>query len=121
MVTSRLLKRARALGDHLTVGLSTDEFNTLKHKEAFHIYETRKEILESIKYVDQVIPEENWEQKINDIKKFEIDVFVMGDDWDSKFDFLKNDCEVIYLKRTDSISTTFIKERLSASSALKNI
>ncbi|KKP97505.1 MAG: Glycerol-3-phosphate cytidylyltransferase [Candidatus Moranbacteria bacterium GW2011_GWE1_36_7] len=105
-----LLKRARALGDYLIVGLSTDEFNALKHKEAFLPYAQRKIVLESIKYVDEVIPEENWEQKISDIKNNEVDVFVMGDDWNGKFDELKEFCEVVYLPRTPIISTTRLKE-----------
>lgn len=108
-----LLRRARELGDYLVVGLSTDEFNTLKHKTSYHSYEDRKIILESIRYVDQVIPECNWEQKTEDIKKWKIDTFVMGDDWKGKFDFLKDDCEVIYLPRTENISTTKIKEDLA--------
>ncbi len=108
-----ILKRARALGDRLIVALSTDEFNVLKHKEAYHTYDDRKIILESIKYVDMVIPEENWEQKLTDVEKYSVDIFVMGDDWDGKFDFLKSRCEVVYLPRTSGISTTKIKTDLS--------
>ena len=108
-----ILKRARALGDRLIVALSTDEFNVLKHKEAYHTYDDRKIILESIKYVDMVIPEENWEQKLTDVEKYSVDIFVMGDDWDGKFDFLKSQCEVVYLPRTSGISTTKIKTDLS--------
>ena len=110
----RLLKRAKALGDYLIVGLSTDEFNALKGKQSYHSYEVRKEMLEAIKYVDLVIPEENWEQKINDIKKYEVDMLVMGNDWagSDKFEYLKDSCEVIYLDRTEAISTTIIKEEL---------
>lgn len=108
-----ILKRARALGDRLIVALSTDEFNVLKHKEAYHTYDDRKIILESIKYVDMVIPEENWEQKLTDVGKYSVDIFVMGDDWDGKFDFLKSRCEVVYLPRTSGISTTKIKTDLS--------
>ncbi len=107
-----ILKRARELGDHLTVGLSTDEFNEVKDKKTYHTYENRKFILESIRYVDDVIPETKWEQKINDVVTHEIDIFVMGDDWKGKFDFLKEYCEVIYLPRTVGISTTKIKEDL---------
>src|SRR5690554_4754195 len=105
----RLLARARQLGDELIVGLSTDEFNRLKHKNSFFSYEERKEILESIRYVNKVIPETNWEQKIEDVKRHQIDIFVMGDDWEGEFDFLKEYCEVVYLKRTENISTTMIK------------
>jgi len=107
-----LLKRARELGDHLTVAISTDEFNDLKNKKAYHSFDNRKMILESIRYVDKVIPENNWEQKIQDVIDNDIDVFVMGDDWKGKFDFLKEYCEVIYLPRTVGISTSQIKTDL---------
>jgi len=105
----RLLERAKSLGDYLIVGLSTDEFNRLKNKEAYYDYEHRKCILEAIKYVDEIIPENNWEQKVEDVLNHEIDIFAMGDDWKGKFDFLKPFCEVIYLERTENISTTKIK------------
>ena len=108
-----LLKRAKALGDYLIVALSTDEFNwNSKAKKCYFSYEVRKQLLEAIRYVDLVIPEENWEQKINDIKEFCIDTFVMGDDWKGKFDFLKPYCDVVYLPRTPEISTSQIKEDL---------
>lgn len=107
-----LLKRAKEEGDYLIVALSTDEFNQSKHKDSYHKYEERKLILEAIKYVDLVIPEENWDQKINDVKKYEIDLFVMGDDWEGEFDYLKEFCEVKYLSRTQGISTTKIKNDL---------
>ena len=108
-----LLKRAKALGDYLIVALSTDEFNSYsKHKKCFFSYEQRKKLLEAIKYVDLVIPEENWEQKISDIKEFRVDTFVIGDDWKGKFDFLSEYCEVVYLPRTPEISTTKIKNDL---------
>ena len=108
-----LLKRAKALGDYLIVALSTDEFNwNSKAKKCYFSYEVRKQLLEAIRYVDLVIPEENWEQKINEIKEFRIDTFVMGDDWKGKFDFLKPYCEVVYLPRTPEISTSQIKEDL---------
>ncbi|WP_057874627.1 glycerol-3-phosphate cytidylyltransferase [Loigolactobacillus rennini] len=108
----RLLQRAKAFGDYLIVAISTDEFNAQKHKEAYHSYEHRKYILESIRYVDKVIPEVSWEQKISDVKKYHIDTFVMGDDWKGQFDFLKDYCQVIYLPRTKGISTTQIKHDL---------
>lgn len=108
-----LLRRARALGDRLIVALSTDEFNAGKHKTAFLPYEDRKIILESIRYVDMVIPEETWDQKIDDVKKFKIDTFVMGDDWQGKFDFLKEYCNVVYLPRTQGVSTTEVKYKLA--------
>ncbi len=107
-----LLRRAKELGDYLIVGLSTDEFNAGKHKEAYHCYEDRKMILEAIKYVDEVIPEETWEQKVKDVVDNKVDVFVMGDDWTGKFDFLKEYCEVVYLPRTAGVSTTKIKSDL---------
>lgn len=108
-----LLRRARELGDYLVVGLSTDEFNSLKHKSSFLSYEHRKIIVEAIRYVDLVIPENNWEQKIDDIKKYKIDIFTMGDDWKGKFDFLEEYCKVVYLERTKDISSTIIKEIIS--------
>ena len=86
----RLLKRAKALGDHLTVCVSTDEFNAIKGKKAYTSFEDRKYILEAIKYVDEVIPERDWDQKISDVKDHDIDIFVMGDDWEGQFDFLKD-------------------------------
>ena len=107
-----ILKRAKELGDYLIVGLSTDEFNELKHKEAYHTYEERKAILEAIRYVDEVIPENSWEQKVEDVAKYGVDVFVMGDDWKGEFDFLKKQCEVVYLPRTRGISTSKIKNDL---------
>lgn len=107
-----LLRRAKALGDYLIVALSTDEFNAIKNKKAYHSYEDRKIILESIRYVDEVIPERSWEQKIQDVIDNDVDIFVMGDDWEGKFDFLKDYCEVIYLPRTEGISTTKIKDDL---------
>lgn len=107
-----ILRRAKALGDWLVVALSSDEFNALKGKKSFFSYEQRKKLLESIRYVDEVIPENDWDQKIKDVKEHHIDIFVMGDDWTSKFDFLKDYCEVVYLPRTPEISTTQIKEKL---------
>lgn len=107
-----ILRRAREFGDYLIVVLSTDEFNAVKNKKAYYSYEDRKLILEAIRYVDEVIPEYNWEQKIDDVVNNQVDVFVMGDDWKGKFDFLKDYCEVIYLPRTEGISTTKIKNDL---------
>ncbi|EKQ15552.1 glycerol-3-phosphate cytidylyltransferase [Lacticaseibacillus paracasei] len=108
----RLLERAAALGDELIVGLSTDEFNAVKHKEAYNSYAHRKYILEAIRYVNKVIPENDWKQKIPDVNKYNIDIFVMGSDWKGQFDFLKDYCQVIYLPRTEGISTTQIKRDL---------
>lgn len=112
-----LLRRAREQGDYLIVVLSTDEFNWKeKQKKCYFEYDKRKQLLEAIRYVDLVIPENSWEQKINDVKEFRIDKFVMGDDWAGKFDFIENetDAEVIYLPRTPEISTTQIKKDLEA-------
>lgn len=118
-----LLRRAKALGDYLIVALSTDDFNALKGKKAYHNYETRKKMLEAIRYVDLVIPEESWEQKIDDVKKYQVDIVVMGSDWagSSKFDYLKDYCEVVYLPRTEGISTTKIKEELKLQEPLNGI
>ncbi|MEG0453162.1 MAG: glycerol-3-phosphate cytidylyltransferase [Coprobacillus sp.] len=107
-----ILRRAKELGNYLVVAVSSDAFNAIKGKKcAIPDYE-RMAIVEAIKYVDEVIPEDSWDQKVIDIKEKEIDVFVMGDDWNGKFDFLKEYCEVVYLPRTDGISTTLIKKEL---------
>lgn len=108
-----LLRRAKELGDYLIVALSTDEFNwNEKRKKSFFTYDQRKRLLEAIRYVDLVIPESNWDQKISDVQEFKVDTFVIGDDWTGKFDFLKDYCEVVYLPRTPEISTTQIKKEL---------
>lgn len=119
----RLLKRAKELGDYLIVALSTDEFNTIKGKAAYHNYETRKKMLEAIRYVDLVIPENNWEQKIDDIKKYEVDVTVMGGDWagSDKFEYLRDYCELIYLDRTEGVSTTKIKQDLGLQKPISGV
>jgi glycerol-3-phosphate cytidylyltransferase len=103
-----ILRKSKELGDYLIVGLSTDDFNRTKGKESRFTYEKRKEWLESIKYVDKIIPEENWNQKDIDIENYKIDIFTIGDDWIYKFDNLN--CKVIYLKRTENISSTEIKK-----------
>lgn len=109
-----LLRRAKEKGDYLVVALSTDEFNwESKQKKSYFTYEERKAMLEAIRYVDLVIPENNWEQKKTDVADYNIDVFVMGNDWEGKFDFLKDLCEVVYLPRTPEISTTKIKSELN--------
>ena len=108
-----LLRRAKALGDYLIVALSTDEFNKdAKHKDCYFSYAERKQLLESVRYVDLVIPEQNWEQKVQDVQEYHVDTFVMGDDWEGKFDFLKEYCDVVYLPRTPEISTTKVKQDL---------
>lgn len=108
-----ILRRAKELGDYLIVAISSDEFNELKGKKAYYSFEHRKSILESIRYVDEVIAEENWDQKVNDVSKYNIDLFVMGSDWEGEFDFLNEYCEVVYLPRTEGISTTKIKRDLN--------
>lgn len=110
-----ILRRAKEIaeGGKLIVAISSDEFNAIKGKTSHMPYQKRKELVEAIRYVDQVIPEENWEQKKDDIKKYDIDTFVMGNDWEGKFDELKALCEVIYLERTPSISSTAIKKILA--------
>jgi glycerol-3-phosphate cytidylyltransferase len=114
----RLLQRAKALGDYLVVAVSTDEFNAGKGKKAYHDYALRKEVLESIRYVDLVIPESSWDQKIDDVKRYAIDVVVMGDDWagSDRFDYLKDYCELVFLPRTEGVSTTDIKGDLGGGS-----
>jgi glycerol-3-phosphate cytidylyltransferase len=110
----RLLKRAKELGDYLIVGLSTDEFNEIKHKKSYHNYETRKIMLEAIRYVDLVIPENSWDQKINDVIDYHVDTVVMGSDWkgSDKFEYLSEYCQLKYLDRTQGVSTSMIKKEL---------
>ena len=109
-----LLERAKKLGDYLIVAISTDEFNwNMKQKKCYFSYEERKRLVEAIRYVDLVIPEESWEQKARDVEEFKVDTFVIGDDWKGKFDFLEDQCEVVYLPRTPEISTTQIKKDLN--------
>lgn len=112
----RLLQRAAELGDYLIVALSTDEFNATKGKDSFYSYEVRREMLESIRYVDLVIPEERWEQKADDVERYHVDVVVMGSDWegDPRFESLRDRCEVVYLDRTQGISTTDVKKELKS-------
>lgn len=98
------------MGDYLIVALSTDEFNRVKGKESIMNYAQRKEILENLRCVDLVIPETDWDQKINDVQTYQVDIFVMGDDWEGEFDFLKDYCKVIYLPRTEVVSSTMLKE-----------
>ena len=112
-----LLRRAKELGDYLVVALSTDEFNwNEKRKKCYFPYEERKRMLEAIRYVDLVIPEENWEQKASDVEKYNVDVVVMGGDWagSDRFEYLKEYCDVVYLDRTEGISTTDVKKELKA-------
>ena len=107
-----ILKRAKELGDYLVVAVSSDAFNAIKGKKCIIPDYERMEIVRAIKYVDEVIVEDSWDQKIDDVKKHNIDIFVMGDDWEGKFDFLKDYCEVVYLPRTPNISSTMIKTQL---------
>lgn len=113
----QLLKRARDLGTRLVVGLSTDEFNTMKGKQSVMSYEDRKAVLEACRYVDEVIAEEDWTQKISDAQRLGADVFVMGDDWAGKFDFMNEACSVVYLSRTPSVSSTQIKQQMFSKNA----
>lgn len=116
-----LLRRAKELGDYLIVVVSTDGFNwNEKQKKCYFSYEERKKLVEAVRYVDLVIPEENWDQKISDVKEYHVDTFVMGDDWKGKFDFLKDYCEVVYLPRTEGISTTKIKQDLGLNGTTAN-
>jgi glycerol-3-phosphate cytidylyltransferase len=107
-----ILKRAKENGDYLIVGLSTDEFNFVKNKKSVFSYEHRKTILEAIRYVDLVIPECSWDQKRTDILKYNVNTFVMGHDWTNKFNDLQDMCDVVYLPRTEGISTSMLKEIL---------
>lgn len=109
-----LLKRAKSYGDYLIVALSTDEFNwNKKHKKSYFSYEQRKDLLEAVRYVDLVIPEKEWEQKRFDVHEYHVNTFVMGDDWTGKFDFLEEEgVEVVYLPRTQEISSTQIRKDL---------
>lgn len=109
----KLLQRLKSMGDKLIVAVSTDEFNQTKGKKTLIPYEQRVEIVRNIKCVDEAIAEENWEQKVNDVQKYNVDVFAIGDDWEGKFDFLKEYCEVVYLSRTQNISTTQLKLELN--------
>ena len=109
-----LLRRAASLGDYLVVGLSTDEFNAQKGKQSFYSYGVRKEMLEAIRYVDLVIPEKSWDQKLDDVERYHIDVVVMGTDWKGspRFECLRDHCDLVFLPRTDGISTTDVKREL---------
>ena len=111
-----LLRRAKQYGDYLIVALSTDDFNwNQKRKKCYFSFDKRKALLEAIRYVDLVIPEESWDQKVTDVREYHIDTFVMGDDWKGEFDFLKDEgVDVVYLPRTPEVSTTQIKRDLKA-------
>lgn len=116
----RLLQRLKTFGDRLIVAVSTDEFNEIKGKKTIIPYENRAEIVANIKGVDLVIPENSWEQKIEDIKKYNVDVFAIGNDWQGKFDELNDYCDVVYLERTDGISSTQLKQTLKSFSVSKD-
>lgn len=111
-----LLRRAKQYGDYLIVALSTDDFNwNQKRKKCYFSFDKRKALLEAIRYVDLVIPEESWDQKVTDVREYHIDTFVMGDDWKGEFDFLKDEgVDVVYLPRTPEVSTTQIKRDLKS-------
>ncbi|ARV51657.1 adenylyltransferase/cytidyltransferase family protein [Escherichia coli] len=106
-----ILKRAKEFGDLLIVGVSSDSLNFSK-KQRYPIYsqEERIEIISSLKFVDHVFIEESLDLKLEYIRKYEANLLVMGDDWKGRFDWVKDECEVIYLPRTPSISTTEIIE-----------
>ncbi len=108
-----LLRRARALGDSLAVGLSSEEFNAIKGKKSAMSYDERKSLLEELRCVDEVFPEHNWEQKTGDIQRLGASVLVMGDDWQGKFDHFGKFCDVVYLSRTPEISSTLLRKALS--------
>lgn len=110
----KLLQRLSKMADEVIVAVSTDNFNEVKNKKVLIPYDQRAEIVSSIKYVTKVIPEENWEQKSEDIKKYDIDIFAIGNDWEGKFDFLREYCEVVYLERTRNISSTQLRKSLSS-------
>lgn len=114
-----LLKRARDLGDKLIVAVSTDEFNATKGKTTLMPFEHRVELVRSVRFVDEVIAESNWDQKISDVQQHKVDLFVMGSDWQGKFDFLKPHCEVVYLPRTDNVSSTELKKAIQVFMQLK--
>jgi glycerol-3-phosphate cytidylyltransferase len=107
-----ILRRLREMGDRLVVGISTDEFNASKGKITVIPFGDRSQIVASIRYVDVVFPECSWDQKISDVQKYKADLFAMGDDWAGKFDFLKEHCEVLYLPRTDEVSSSLLKNVL---------
>ncbi len=118
-----ILRRAKELGDYLIVAVSTDEFNAIKGKKSYHSYETRKKMLEAVKYVDLVIPENTWEQKRSDVLNYNVDVVVMGSDWEGseKFEILRDICDVVYLPRTEGISTTQIRDDLGLQQPVNGI
>jgi glycerol-3-phosphate cytidylyltransferase len=109
-----LLRRAKGLGNFLVVAVSTDEFNVKKGKNCIYPFEHRIKIVEAIKYVDKVIPENNWEQKRNDILSNNIQIFTIGDDWKGEFDELEDICDIIYIDRTKGISTNNLKDNLAS-------
>lgn len=108
----KLLRRLKTMGDRVIVAVSTDEFNSIKGKKTMIPYDQRAAIVEAIDCVDMVIPEESWEQKLSDVKKYNVDIFAIGEDWKGEFDFLKEHCDVVYLERTKNISTTELKRSL---------
>ena len=109
----KMLQRLKDMGDKLIVGVSTDEFNSIKGKQSLYSYAERSEIVGALRYVDKVVPEKDWQQKLLDIQKYDVDIFGIGADWQGKFDDLKSHCKVVYLPRTPSISTTDLKKALS--------
>jgi len=109
-----LLKAKQYSGDYLIVAVSTDEFNQLKGKMAYESFEIRKAKLEALPFVDKVIAEKSWEQKFKDIEEYDVDIFVIGDDWKGKFDYLERFCDVVYLPRTPGISSSDLRKKMEA-------
>jgi glycerol-3-phosphate cytidylyltransferase len=108
-----ILERLRSLGDYLVVGISTDKFNAQKGKQCVVPYAERSAIVSALRCVDEIVPEERWEQKVDDVARFKIDIFGMGDDWKGKFDNLSKYCQVIYLPRTEGVSTTELQTKIT--------
>ena len=116
-----ILRRCRAHGDYLLVGVSTDEFNAMKGKKALYPFKHRLEIVRSLRFVDEARAENSWEEKRIIIQEHKIDKFIISDDWAGKFDGLKDLCEVIYLPRTPDISSSSIRDSLGVTDSSKRL
>ena len=117
----RLFMRIKAQFDRLIVAVSTDEFNAIKGKRSVMPFADRVELVTSCRHVDMVIPETHWDQKPDDIRRFGCSAFIMGDDWKGRFDYLRPLCKVIYLPRTEGISSTDLKADVVAGAQAKAI
>ena len=113
----RLFARIKQRFDRLVVAVSTDEFNALKGKRAVMPYADRAELVAACRFVDDVIPEHAWEQKARDVTRLGADAVVMGDDWAGRFDALGPLCEVLYLPRTQGVSSSLLKDQVQAGPA----